>query len=90
MSDFYDELDLDTVDQVEALSRLAYELRENRKRVLDGYGCAESAELLAAIETGRVDEHPGYEAYLAARILEDTRAAARDSMAALIAEARQA
>lgn len=89
MSQFFDELDLDTAEQVEGLARLAYELRENRRRLLGGYGCAEPGELLAAIEAGQMAEHPAYEAYLAARILDATRTAARETLATLVAQARQ-
>ncbi len=89
MSEFFDDLDYDRAEQAEGLSRLLYELRENRKGLLGAFGCAEPAELLAAIAAGSVAEHPGYEAYLAARILEDTRTAAREALAALIVEARR-
>jgi hypothetical protein len=50
-----------------------YRLRESRKAVLQRYAVQSEAELLAKIEQGCVAEHPAYELYLSALILEQTR-----------------
>ena len=44
------------------------------------------AELLARIASGAIDEHPAYEHYLAARILADTHAAARQVVGSKLQE----
>lgn len=82
MANFFEALEPELAMQIERLSQLLYELRENRNAVLALHGAADEAALLDRIRAGEVAEHPGYEHYLAARILGETREAAR----ALIAE----
>lgn len=77
MSNFFEHIDLDEAAEIEQLSRLAYELRENRFAVLKPYGVEDEAALLQQIQAGAVDEHPAYEHYLAARVLADTRETVR-------------
>lgn len=77
MAHFFENLDPETAAELDQLSRLLYELRENLNAVLAAYGAADPAALLRRIENGEVDEHPAYEHYLSARILADTRDAAR-------------
>lgn len=72
MSNFYDKLPFETAADMERLSRLMYELRENRKTLLAQYEAADAAALLAGIAGGRIAEHPAYEHYLGARILDAT------------------
>ena len=43
-------------------------------------------ETLARIAAGEIDEHPAYEHYLAARILADTHAAARQVVGSKLQE----
>lgn len=81
MASFFENLDPDRAAELEELSRLAYELRENHKRVLEAHGAQEEAALLERIASGKLAEHPGYEHYLAARILDATRATARATLA---------
>lgn len=69
MSNFYDKLPVETATEMERLSRLMYELRENRKVLLAQHEAADADALLAGIVEGRIDEHPAYEHYLGARIL---------------------
>ena len=57
-----------------------YRLRESRKAVLQRYAVQSEAELLAQIEQARVAEHPAYELYLSALILEQTRMQIRAEM----------
>jgi hypothetical protein len=87
MADFYRNLAHDKALEIEALSRLAYELREHRNAVLAQYGASDEADLLGQISSGALAEHPAYEHYLAARVLEQTRDSARALMAEKLAEA---
>lgn len=84
MDDFFRNLDPDSALEAGQLARLAYELREHRRVVLQAHDAADEAVLLERIRAGAVDEHPGYESYLAARILDDTHAAARAALAACL------
>lgn len=77
MADLFQGLDPDAATAIAQLSRLMYELRENRKLVLSPYGVDDEEALLAAILAGTVAEHPGYEHYLSARTLGDTHALVR-------------
>ncbi len=77
MSNLFELLEPELAEEVESLTLLTYELRENRRAVLRSHGVADEAELLEKIRSGDAAEHPTYEHYLAARILDDTREAAR-------------
>lgn len=79
---FYDNFEPDDAIQLERLSRLIYELRENRDAILKSYGVADEIALLEGIYTGKLPEHPAYEHYLGARILHETR----ETVRALLAE----
>ena len=85
MANFFEKLDPDEVAEIDILSRLAYELRENRIAILRPHGADDEAALLQKIHTGMVDEHPAYEHYLAARIIGDTR----DTVRAVLGERLQ-
>lgn len=87
MASFFENLDPDTAEEIEQLSRLVYELRENRNTVLTTLGAEDEADLLQRIQSGAVAEHPAYEHYLAARILADTRETVRAILAQRLAEA---
>jgi hypothetical protein len=89
MVDFFKGLDYETATEVEALTRLIYELRQNRKALLDSCAVGDETALLEQIRAGGVDEHPAYEQYLAARILADTCEAARDLVAQKLKEAKR-
>ena len=87
MASFFENLDPDTAEEIEQLSRLVFELRENRNTVLKAHGADDEAVLLQRIQGGAVAEHPAYEHYLAARILADTRETVRAVLAERLAEA---
>ena len=86
MNDFFHGVPLDAARQIEHLSRLAFDLRENAKQLLQPYGVDTPEDLLARIRAGEVAEHPGYEHYLSACILATTREAVRAELAATTRE----
>lgn len=86
MNNFFQDLPLQAAQQLEQLSRLAFELREDGKRILRQHGADSAQALLELIRAGAVAEHPGYDHYLAARVLETTREAVRSQMQAATAE----
>lgn len=87
MEPIYEALPPDVAAEVQQLSRLVYESREHRRAVLDATGAGSADELLERIVRAEVAEHPGYEHYLAARILGDTHDIARCLMAQALKEA---
>ncbi len=89
MASFFENLDYDTATELERLSQLIYELRQNHNAILQTYDAADAAALLQQIQDGVVAEHPAYEHYLAARILDDTRDMARAMVGERLKEARQ-
>jgi hypothetical protein len=89
MANFFENLEPDEAAEIELLSRLVYELRENRNAVLNLYGAEDEAALLQQIQAGTVDEHPAYEHYLAARVLADTRETVRAMVGERLKKANQ-
>jgi len=85
MHDFYRRMPPEQAVEMERLSRLIYELRVHRDRLLGDWQAPDSGTLLARIRAGETAEHPAYEAWLAARILDDTRHEARSLIEELIA-----
>lgn len=72
-------------ERIDRLSRLIYELRENRRAVLAIHAVADAEGLLGRIAAGEVAEHPAYEHYLSARILESSRQSLRSELGELLA-----
>lgn len=70
MEAFFSGMDPQLAQQIAQLSRGSYELREYRKQLLAESGCGDPAELLAALQEGRLPEHPGYERWLAAVLMQ--------------------
>ncbi len=83
MSEFFQRVAPDAAVSIERLSRLMYELRENRQRLLGAYAATDEAALLARIRQGEIAEHPAYEHYLGAHILAQAHAAVRAELAQL-------
>lgn len=77
MASFYEGLERGAAEEIERLSRLMFELRNNRDQLLATWKVREADALLELIRAGEVDEHPAYEAWLSLRILDDTRLATR-------------
>ena len=88
MVQFFDRLDMDDAERIEQLSRLMYELRTNLKVLLDRHGAVDPADLLAKILACRCDEHPAYEDYLGAQMIEAYRETVREELALLLREAK--
>ncbi|MDI3515337.1 MAG: hypothetical protein PWP40_2566 [Rhodocyclaceae bacterium] len=86
MSPIFDTLPPDEAIELEQITRLIYEARENRRSVLAAVGASDEGELLARIAAGAIDAHPAYEHYLAARILADTHATARELVGSRLQE----
>ena len=86
MNPIFDAMPPEDALELEQITRLIYEARENRRKVLDAVGAGDEAALLARIAAGDIDEHTAYEHYLAARILADTHAAAREVVARRLQE----
>jgi hypothetical protein len=86
MSNYYDALPLEAAEQLEQLSRLAFELREDRMRLLAGQGVNSEEALLERIRQGDVPEHPAYEQYLGARALAAAREAVRSQLQGVLQE----
>jgi len=61
-------------------ARTLYRMRESRKALLKGYGVDEEAQLLERIRSGEVAEHPAYEHYLGALIIEQGRMHLREEL----------
>lgn len=80
MSNFFEKLPFEAAQQMERLSRIAFELRENRKRLLQPYAVDSEEALLALVCSGAVAEHPGYDHYLGARILSATHETVRNQL----------
>ena len=89
MDNFFENLEYDEATELQLLSKLIYELRENRHAVLKPYGAEDEAALLQQIQAGTVDEHPAYEHYLAARVLADTRETVRAMVGERLKKANQ-
>ncbi|HTN67363.1 MAG TPA: hypothetical protein VL051_14395 [Burkholderiaceae bacterium] len=64
-------------------ARTAWLLRESRKEILRRHAVDDEAALLVKIRQGAVAEHPAYEHYLSALILDQMRAQLRAEMMAL-------
>lgn len=86
VSNFFDEIALDGAQALEQLSRLAFDLREDRMRLLQQHGVDSEEALLERIRQGAVPEHPGYDHYLGARALAATREAVRGQLQSVMTE----
>lgn len=77
MKNIFNGIAHDAALEMGKLTHLTYDLREKRKLILAQHGVQDEVQLLEAICAGTIPEHPGYEHYLAARILDETRHEAR-------------
>lgn len=88
MTTFFDRMNPDNALEIDRISRLVYELRVNRKHILDSWQVRDEEQLLVGMLGGTVPEHPGYEAWLGARALGDAHQQARELLAASLAQAQ--
>lgn len=84
MSNFFENIPYEEAEHIDRITKLTFELRENRLEVLKRHGVADEAQLKQAIIEGAVLEHPGYEDYLSASILDATREVIRDDLNAYL------
>lgn len=77
-----EESGMDPVAMQSLYAKTLYRLRETRKALLNQYGVTEEAQLLAKIREGEVGEHPAYEHYLGALIMEQGRTQLREELLA--------
>lgn len=73
MQNFYENLPYEDAEQLQQLSQMVYDFRISRSKLLEQYDVADEAALLEKIRTGIVSEHPAYDHYLSARILDEMR-----------------
>ena len=64
---------LDTENLQNLYAQTSYRLRESRKGILKLYQVGCEADLLGKIQNGELPQHPAYEHYLSALILEQSR-----------------
>jgi hypothetical protein len=88
MKSFYEGFEQDDAELIESLSRASYELRENRKLLLEQYGVTEEKRILEQIAAGGIPEHPAYEHYLSVSILAEMQEAVRSELANILQEAK--
>lgn len=70
----YDEYDMPDTENLQNLyAQTSYRLRESRKEILKQHQVGCEADLLEKIRNGKLQEHPTYEHYLSALILEQSR-----------------
>lgn len=84
MSNFFENIPYEEAEHIDRITKLTFELRENRLEVLKRHGVADEAQLKQAIIEGAVPEHAGYEDYLSASILDATREVIRDDLNAYL------
>ncbi len=77
MAGFYENLAPGDVAVLDRLAKLLIELRESHMTLLARYAVHSEHDLYERLRDGRVDEHPAYEDYLGAMIIESTRQAVR-------------
>lgn len=80
MRAFFENVDPRTASAISDVSRRMYDLRERRKRLLEDTGCADADEMLAAVREGALPEHPGYDAWLAVRLIGDRERALQETL----------
>lgn len=85
MGNIFEDLPYDLAQQLEHLSRLAFDLREQRKSLLQRHGADSEEALLQLVSDGAIAEQPAYQDCLSARVLAETREGVRDQIKTLLA-----
>lgn len=86
MAEFFDNIDPEDADRVDAMARSIYDFKHNRKLILEAYGVESESRLLERIVAGELDEHPAYEAYLSAAMLSQAIDAVREDLKGYLKE----
>ena len=86
MKSFFENIPYEEAEQIDRMTKFMYELRENRQHLLNQYGAENEEQIKLAIIKTYAAEHPGYEKYLSASILEETRQAIRQELKAYLKE----
>ena len=86
MNNFFANVALPAAQQLEQLSRLAFELREDAAQLLAPYAVPDAPALLDRIRANDLPEQPAYEHYLSVCILADARESVRGQLAAVMRE----
>jgi hypothetical protein len=89
MDNFYSNIPADQAQEIEQCARLMYELRGARDTLLAQLGAADAPQALDCIVGGEMPEHPSYEQYLSARILDTLHAEVRADLAERVKIANQ-
>lgn len=69
---FFAGMNPDQATEIDRVAKAAFEMRENRKLLLEKYKVESEAELMDKIRSGALEEHPAYEDYLSAKILHES------------------
>lgn len=85
MSNLFQDLPFTVAQQLEQLSRLAFDLREQRRRLLQRHGADSEEQLLQLVSEGAIAQQPACQDYLSAKVLAETREGVRDQIKALLA-----
>jgi hypothetical protein len=85
--DFFADLPPELAVRVEQLSRRSFELREDRRDILQRHGAANEEALLCLIEGGEIAEYPARYDRLAALEMTRERQVLREELATLLAGA---
>lgn len=80
MRTFFENVDPRAASTISDVSSRMFNLRERRKRLLADAGCGDADEILTAVREGRLPEHPGYDAWLAARLIEEREHALHEAL----------
>jgi hypothetical protein len=89
MNDFYANLATDDAERLDRLAKLNALLRDNRAALLAQYLVADEAVLLEKVRAGEVPEHPAYDHYLAARLVQQMRQSVRAELDDLLRKVRR-
>lgn len=84
MKSFYEGFQQDDAELIESLSRVVYELRENRKSLLEQYEATDEREILDKLTSGVISEHPSYEHYLSSSIMAEMHETVRGELGILL------
>lgn len=86
MNNFFENVPYEAAHELEQLSRLAFELREQAKHLLQPYGAATAEALFERVRAGELPIHPAAEHAQSALALQEARAAVREQLMAAMRE----